>query len=276
MSAVEHPRVREYLGEFDAAATGLALPRRRALRQEIRSHLIEAIPAGLPDEDAVRKIAEFGPVASILEQEQDSSLEQEQDPPPASTSGVAATRHGWSRWGLRAIVIGVPVIAAAIILTIVLASIGSAPTSIVNAHPRGVARVTSGDAYFDYLDATKAIGKPLPPGASYPAGVPVGLNQGATAAGVQEFGGGSDVAHFTWLCAWETDYLHDVKTRDVASRVTDERMLTWWGESAWWSKADPDHGWNSNVVAPMRMGNSAGVSADVSDSCQNAGIDESQ
>lgn len=261
--AVEHPRVVRYLHEFDSAAEGLPLPRRRALRREIRSHLVEAVPVGLSDDDADRRIADFGPAEAIVEQER-VGVVVASDP----------NSRGLSRRSVRLVVgVGSGVLVLTIAAVLILVSTRSAPvTSIVNAHPAGVARTTSGDAYFDYIDTIKAMKKPLPPGAVYPAGVQKGLNSGSTKDGLMEFGAGSVTAHFTWLCAWEAEYLDAVKAKSTQRKVAAERMLIWWGDSAWWHSADPDHGWNLNVIDPMKMGDSSGVRSDEQESCAQAGI----
>jgi hypothetical protein len=259
VKASNHPLVDAYLREFDLAAVGLPLPRRRELRKEIRAHLAELIPPGLDDDEAKSRLAYFGSPAGILDQEA-----------AMSPLNLNRTKRA-SRKRPAALVPLAAVIATAIVAVLFLTS--SAPSqSIVNAHPKGLSRVTSGDAYFDYIDTIKTIKQPLPPGATYPVGVPGGLNSGAAKTGDMEFGGGSDTAHFTWLCAWETEYLADVKDRNVSRRVTAENMLIWWGNSAWWRIADPTHGWNQNVVDPMKLGITTGVRDDVNESCMQAGI----
>lgn len=262
MGSGEHPRIREYLHRFDEVASALPLPRRRSLRQEIRSHLVEAIPSTLPDADAEQKIRAFGPPEDIVGQEI-------ADGPPRPSRAAPKVRR--SRPLLVVIAAGLVVVAAAV-TGIVLTTTSPTETSIVNANPKGVPRVTTGDAYFDYLDTIKTIKQPLPPGATYPVGVPAGLNSGPVKGGAVEFGLGSDAAHFTWLCAWEADYLTDVKDKNVQRRVVAERMLTWWATSPWWKIVDPDHVWAQNVVGPMRFGDSSGVRSDVGDSCMQAGI----
>ena len=267
MSA-QHHLVTDYLRRFDTAAVGIPLPRRTSLRREIRAHLREAVPAGLGDDAAARLLSEFGSPADIVEHEDGQPV----------LEPIKVTRLPYRR-PLLAIGLGIILVIAfafafAIALPFLMAIAGAQPTSIVRSHQTGGAsRLMSGDAYFDYVDTVTAMKYPLPPGASYPSGVPAGLNSGKQADGVMEFGGGAVVAHFTWLCAWEVEYLRDVKAHDVRGRVSAERMLEWWGDSAWWREADPDGGWNLNVIQPMKMGDPTGVKADVVDSCGQAGID---
>jgi hypothetical protein len=260
-----HPAVARYLQEFDSAAAGLPLPRRRVLRKEIQAHLSEAIPVGLANDEARRRIDEFGSPDTIIGQELSSSIAE--TAPCRRKRGLA----------LRAVVvaglIGALLVAASILAPIIASfTAASAPTPIVNSHPTGGKRVTSGDAYYDYLATIKSIKQPLPPGAVYPVGVPVGLNSGVHKDGDTEFGAGADVAHFTWLCAWETEYLADLNDKNVPRRVTAEHMLEWWGNSAWEHAADPSHGWTENVIEPLRLGLTSGLKTDVQDSCLQAGI----
>jgi hypothetical protein len=265
VKAPVHPFVERYLREFDSAASALPLPRHRSLRKEIRAHLSEAIPVALDDDEARRRIVEFGSPDSIVEQELSSAIPE------------ANPRRRKRGLPLRAIVVAgliAALLVAASILAPMIASFtaASAPTSIVNAHPTGGKRVTSGDAYYDYLDTITSIKQPLPPGAVYPVGVPVGLNSGVHIDGDTEFGAGADAAHFTWLCAWESEYLADLKNKNVEGRVNAEHMLEWWGNSAWEHAADPSREWNENVILPLRLGVTSGLRTDINDSCLQAGI----
>ncbi|GHD80862.1 hypothetical protein CLV85_0507 [Salinibacterium amurskyense] len=272
-TAAEHPTVTAYLREFDAASGSLTATRREELREEIASHLREAIPPLSSQADATAVIAAFGSPAEIVGQE--GTLDQ-------SASSVAPADE--SRRGLR-IALGAIVIAAAAISAVFFlwpgnpANTGAgsgttqpdaAPSSVVNEVPEGPARVAEGTAYFEYLAAIETMPEPLPSGAAYPTGVPEGLDLGATDDGIQQSGAGATVAHFTWLCAWEAEYLTAADDEDAERQVAAEAMLTQWPSYGFVS--DPDGGWAANVLEPLSFGDTAGLQKDFPQTCAQAGI----
>lgn len=272
-TAAEHPTVTAYLREFDAAATSLTAPRRLELREEIASHLHETIPPSSSQANATAAIAAFGSPAEILGQEgipDDGSSSA--DPADKSRSGV--------RMALGAVVIVAAAISAAFFLwpgSPADTGVGPDPTQpdvdpsfVVNETPEGPVRVTEGTAYFEYLAAIETMPEPLPSAAAYPTGVPDGLELGATDDGVLQSGAGATVAHFTWLCAWEAEYLGAAGDDDAERLVAAEAMLTQWPSYDFVS--DPDGGWAANVLEPLSFGDTTGLQKDFPQTCAQAGI----
>jgi len=269
-SDADHPFVTQFLRQFDEAAVSLTTERRAELREEIVAHLRELVQADTPDADATAALSRFGSPAEILGQELDGS----------SPVGTSPRR---SRRIRRTVVITLSAVAAAILLLVLLplifvvapnpeASVDGEVTSVVNANPQGPARVTSGTGYFEYQAAIDAMEDPLPAGAAYPNGVPEGLDSGSSSAGMMQSGAGSVVAHYTWLCAWESEYLTSIAEKDAKRQVAAEAMLTKWSTSEFYIASDPNRGWVESVLDPVRFGDSSGVARDQPQSCSQAGI----
>lgn len=267
--AAEHPLVTSYLSKFDDLAASLPSVRRLELREEIASHLRESIPAELSNAEAAAVIAAFGSPAEILGHE------------GIPNQGRTTSRSSLKRRQL--VLIAAAIVIAGLVLAIFLWFPGpqsaispqapqssEGPTSVVNEDPTGPARVTEGTAYFEYLAAIEAMPEPLPNGAAYPAGVPEGLDSGQSDDGVVQSGLGAPVAHFTWLCAWEAEYLSATSEDDAERQVTAEAMLAQWPSYGYVS--DPDAGWASNVLEPLSFGDAAGLQKDFPQTCAQAGI----
>lgn len=259
----DHPLVAKYLEHFDMATASLSLRRRVALRDDIATHLRDLIAIDTPNADASAALASFGSPSDILEQELD---------------GVSPQRRPLRRRTRRGITIAITAAGAALVLgaslfTWISANGPSSPSeSVVNKTPEGASRVAKGTAYFEYRNAIDAMAKPLPAGADYPEGVPGGLDSGPFSGGVMQSGAGKVVAHFTWLCAWEYEYLNAMTAKDAKRQVLAEAMLTSWSTSPFWAAIDPDGGWARNVLDPMEMGDKSGVIDDLPQSCVQAGI----
>ncbi|CAN5267507.1 hypothetical protein BH11ACT4_BH11ACT4_14390 [soil metagenome] len=276
MMTTEHPYVEEYLAGFDARATRIPDPRRSVLREEIAAHLRDAVPVDSTDADAAAVIAAFGSPAEIIGQELgDPPAAQEQHP-----------RHA-----LRiTLIIVATVVVVALAVAAGLAWLywagpspqsadpaspsPSAASSIVNETPRGPLRVTSGEAYYEYEAAIESMEHPLPTGAAYPLGVPEGLDAGAQPSGaLLESGAGRNVAYFSWLCAWESEYLSAIDADDDRRRVDAESMITAWSTSGFHlAMGDDEGGWTKNVVDPMKFGDPSGVKQDLPSTCAQAFI----
>ena len=267
----EHPFVTAYLSEFDGVTTTLAAARRLELREEIAGHLREAIPPSLSKLEAAAVIADFGSPAEIVDQELPRVHGLEQSKPSRTTLYVVVAA----------------VVVAAIVMVLVAVALAFAPphkieeapigaggadaaTSVVNKAPIGPARIQKGTGYFEYLAAIKAMSDPLPAGAEYPDGVPNGLDSGPSSGAVLETGAGANVAHFTWLCAWEAEYLTAVSSNNAQRQVNAEAMLTKWPGFGYVD--DPASGWTQNVLTPMRFGDTSGVKTDFPQTCSQAAI----
>ncbi|QAV70432.1 hypothetical protein ESZ53_08250 [Salinibacterium sp. UTAS2018] len=268
-SAAEHPLVTAYLREFDVSSAPLPAPRRLELREEIANHLRETVPPESSDLEAMHSIAAFGSPAEILGQEGVTERAGEPQTPPRRTALV-----------LGALVIVAAGLAAWMFLS-PSALLGegpdgeptqpaAGPASVVNENPTGPERVTEGTAYFEYLAAIEAMPEPLPAGAAYPTGVPAGLDSGQTDDGLLQSGAGATVAHFSWLCAWEAEYLNAAAADDAERQVAAETMLTQWPSYGF--VADLDGGWATSVLEPLSFGDVAGLQKDLPQTCSQAGI----
>ena len=269
-SDTDHRLVTQYLRQFDAAAGSLTNARRAILREEIANHLRELVQPDLSDADASAALSSFGSPADILG--------QELDVPPS----LAASQRRQRRVR-RTVAIVVSAVAAAILLIVLLpllfvvapvpvAGPDGEVTSVVNANPQGPARVTTGTGYFEYQAAIEAMEDPLPAGAAYPAGVPEGLDSGTSSTGVMQSGAGYVVAQYTWLCAWESEYLTAMAQEATGRQVAAEAMLTTWSTSEFYTTTDPNRGWVTSVLEPVWFGDSSGVVRDQPQSCSQAGI----
>lgn len=271
ISIIDHPYVTAYLAQFDALARTLPPERRATLRKEIASHLRDLVSVGTADIDASLALEEFGGVAEIVDQESlIVEMGKEQRPRRKLTRKTAAI-----------LVFVIALSAAAAVATPGLVSSrppsspASAPASVVNSHPDGASRVTRGTAYAEYRYAITTLKKPLPRGAHYPIGVPKSLDEGKHDGGVLEAGGGTMTADFTWLCAWEVEYLSARKAKNADRQVTAERMIRWWPTSpSLKSEMDVESiaGWTRNVIDPMSFNDPSGVQGDVSSTCATASI----
>lgn len=256
MTVHEHPLITDYLRRFDVAAGRVAASRRAALREEIAAHLGEAIPAGASDAEVTAIIEQFGSPADIVAQE-----------------GVDPVRRNWKPTIIAAAVLvaGALIVGAIGIVTSLTAQ-ESYPTPAV-AHPKGEKRIDQGRRYLEYEAAIERMDYPLPPGAVYPEGVPFSdLNEFEEVEPDESIGGGT-IAHFTWLCAWENEYLYALADGNTDRQIAAEKMITTWIESDFYlTLSDPEGNFLSQVIAPMQVGNSAGVTDNMRSSCTIAGL----
>jgi len=252
-----HPQVEEYLARFDVASLVVPQPRRDELRAEIEGHLRDAVPVDASDRDAATAISDFGTPVEIIRHE---------------ASVVVTPRRPRRRLIVAAIAIPLA-LAIAVIAFVLVRTVGVEP-SIVTQHPVGVDRVDEGQAYEEYLAGIAKL-PPLPEGADYPSGVPVGLDAGPVDAGpgaIMESGAGYTIAHFTWLCAWETEYVTAFDGGDARRIVAAEAALKKFPETAFYEDWDSDGAWYKVVVLPIALGDSSGAKADRFESCFQAGI----
>jgi hypothetical protein len=262
VNALDHPLVEDYLTRFDRAASVVPTGRRLALRREIEAHLRDAIPRESSDEDAALTLHEFGSPDEIVAQEMEGA-----DAEPLVS--------GRSR--RRVLVVGAVVfVLIALVLAVVLpvsqlASQASEPFNVVSAHPRGVDRITEGRAYEEYQAAQSEL-PPLPRGAEWPEGLMAGLNAGPTedGSGIMEACAGAVTAQFTWLCAWESEYISAEDHAADARLVTALATLEDFASSDFAQTWSPD--WRDVVVGPLRLDDSSMLRAGFADVCLQAGI----
>lgn len=135
--------------------------------------------------------------------------------------------------------------------------------------------LTEGSAFAEYETTIRSIDELLPEGRAYPPGLPANFLPND---GVLMEGAARNVAYFTWLCAWESEYL-DAFTADDEERLTQaESMITAWETLDFYTTVivDPERGWVSNVLRPMELGDPSGVKADHTALCHMYPTVESQ
>ncbi len=142
----------------------------------------------------------------------------------------------------------------------------------MNKHPVGPARVTTGEPYAEYLSEIEAIEAPLPRGAEYPEGVPEALDPRDGVPRVIKPGGGRVVAQFTWLCAWESEYLAAVAAGDPEREAQAEAMLITWSTSAFYKGSDSTGAWVRTILDPALAGDRSGIERDQPQACSQAHI----
>jgi len=260
------PIVAAYLEQFDTVAGRLPIGRRRRLRSEIVDHLLELVPNHLGDEDARLALIEFGTPEEILAQE--TRAEQEPKSRRLLVAGIAVTAA---------------VLAGGVALFVsqvagpeqseVPASSAAATAQIVTSLPSGEDRVTEGPAFQEYASIIADL-PALPEGAEWPSGVPAGTVVGVVpdGSGVMEAGLGQNIANYTYVCAWEFEYL------TAASKGDDDRMdaaylaLSAWSTDDFWAGSDPSRIWAAHTLGPLLDGNVNNLRLDVPTMCFNAGI----
>jgi uncharacterized membrane protein len=105
----DHHLVRSYLRQFDAAAAALPRTRRALLREEIITHLRDAISPDMSEAEVAAAIADLGSPAEIIGEETSSTPRRR---------GYSASGTDW----LRILFIVVAVAAGALALVVMLPS----------------------------------------------------------------------------------------------------------------------------------------------------------
>jgi hypothetical protein len=105
----DHHLVKSYLRQFDAAAAALPRPRRALLREEIITHLRDAISPEMSDAEVAAAITDLGSPAEIIGEETGNTLRRR---------GYSSTGTDW----LRILFIVVAVAAGALALLVMLPS----------------------------------------------------------------------------------------------------------------------------------------------------------
>lgn len=131
-------------------------------------------------------------------------------------------------------------------------------TPLPEALPGGFVALSKESGSEEYLDAIADIDNPLPEGVDYPDGLPADF---FASDGLLQEGAGRNQAWFTWLCAWEGEYLDALADGDVQRLAESESMIAAWAEMPFYRDVvdDSSGGWVSNVVEPMRRGDPDGV-----------------
>jgi hypothetical protein len=134
--------------------------------------------------------------------------------------------------------------------------------------PEGFDYLTDETAAAEYRASVDAIEQPLPDGLDYPPRLP---DHFLPTDGYLEKGAGRNQANFTWLCAWETEYLAAEDAKDARRVARAAAMLESWATGSFYTQVmvDPSHGWVSNVLGPMRLGDSSGIRADHDPMCSS-------
>jgi hypothetical protein len=103
----DHRLIRSYLRQFDAVAAVLPRPRRALLREEIVTHLRDAVSPGMSDGEVAAVVLALGSPAEIIGEETGSASRRE-------VFSVAKT--GWAKF----LFVALAIVAAAMVLTVML------------------------------------------------------------------------------------------------------------------------------------------------------------
>ena len=104
-TALDNPLVREYLHEMEAAFARLPARQGSELREQITTHITDALPPGASDEQVAAVLARLGPPAELAtETAADATTEAIDETAPGAWRGGAAsrparhTRLDWRSW----------------------------------------------------------------------------------------------------------------------------------------------------------------------------------
>lgn len=145
---------------------------------------------------------------------------------------------------------------------------GPAPTPVglATPGPDELVALTEGSAADEYRATIAEIGQPLPAGRAFPPGLPADF---VPTAGHLEQGAARNQAWFTWLCAWEAEYLDAHAAPDPVRVAAAAAQLEWYATAPFYIQVvqDPEGGWVTNVLGPLREGDPSGVAADTAQMC---------
>jgi hypothetical protein len=104
-TALDHPLIRSYLRELDAAFAGSPAGQARELREQITAHLQDALPAGASDQEVAAALARLGSPASLAAE--DSAGRPAPSPAARATRATrrmlaALSRRTWRFWSIAA------------------------------------------------------------------------------------------------------------------------------------------------------------------------------
>jgi hypothetical protein len=120
-TALEHPLIRGYLRELDAALAGSPAGQARELREQITAHLEDTLPPGASDQEVAATLARLGSPASLAAEARAGR------PAPSPAARVARrmlaalSRRTWRFWSITAaavILVGFPTSYATAALTV--------------------------------------------------------------------------------------------------------------------------------------------------------------
>ena len=110
-TALEHPLIRGYLRELDAALAGSPVEQARELREQITAHLEDVLPAGAGEQEVAAALARLGSPASLAAE----ARAGRPAPSPAARATrrmlAALSRQTWRFWSIAVatvILVGFP------------------------------------------------------------------------------------------------------------------------------------------------------------------------
>jgi Nitrate and nitrite sensing len=115
---LDHPLVRGYLRDLDAAMRGLPAAQARELREQITAHLDDALGPGASEQDVAATLSRLGSPADLATE---AGAASGSSGPQAAPAGLG---RGRVRWWL-AVVIAIPVITAAVLGALQISNAGS-------------------------------------------------------------------------------------------------------------------------------------------------------
>jgi hypothetical protein len=121
----------------------------------------------------------------------------------------------------------------------------------------------------EYKHDLTAVPYALPEGQEYPKSMwdkVKGVKGPAFEAGI-----GRNQVWFTWLCAWEGEYLSSLRAGDDEATKKAARQVERWAEMKFYRTVvdDPSGAWRRNVLVPLRAGSGSGVRQEFDSMCLN-------
>ena len=99
-TALDHPLIRGYLRELDAALAGSPIEQARELREQITAHLEDVLPAGAGEQEVAAALARLGSPASLAAE----ARAGRPAPSPAARATrrmlAALSRQTWRFWSI--------------------------------------------------------------------------------------------------------------------------------------------------------------------------------
>ena len=121
----------------------------------------------------------------------------------------------------------------------------------------------------EYRRAAATFPEPMPPGTAFPQSMGGSIqpyNDHLLAPGV-----GEQVVAFTWLCAWENEFVTALHADDTARATDALEMVEKWPTLPYArDSADESAGWREDVVSRARAGDPSGMVSDLTSICVDA------
>jgi hypothetical protein len=137
-TALDHPLIRDYLREFDAAFAGSPAGQARELREQITAHLEDALPAGASDQEVAETLSRLGSPAGLAAEAGVTALFRS----PADKTRTAFGRRSGRFW---------TILAVAVVL------VGLVTTYVVAVRTAGVLQAGGGEGWWYQRDSNHRV-----------------------------------------------------------------------------------------------------------------------